>query len=329
VKDRALSELRTEYESQRALNRDEERRRLEQASALDPEIGRLTESRRRLFQDNAREAFANPTKARDISGSLADELQSIARNIRGRLIAAGLPEDYLQPVYRCPICRDFGYVGEPIHEMCDCMKRRVYAKLCHDPGLGIAAEENFGAWDAGVFDPAPLPEEPRGQRAYMIRARALCERFANSFPNNEKHNLLFTGASGLGKTYLLNCIAQRVLERGYTPWKLTAYELMGILRDSYFERGDPQRAQLVLDTQLLIIDDLGTEPIQENLTIPQLFHVFNERRNRRLSTIVSTNLAPTEIQARYTERLASRLLDQRTTIFLKFIGKDVRLNLSE
>ena len=325
MKERILSELRGEYEAQRAANRDEERQRLEYAAKLDLRIMELANQRQRLFRERVSRAFANPERARETADELTNALGNIANEMRERLAMAGLPADYLQPVYRCEVCRDAGYVGEPIREMCECMKQRMFARLCGDPALGIQTDEHFGAWDPDVFDDAPLPEQPRGQRAHMIRVRGLCLRYADSFPDNEKRNMLFIGASGLGKTFMLNCVATRVLERGYIPWKLTAYQLMAILRDAYFERGSPENPRLLLASQLLMIDDLGTEPMQENLTIPQLFNLLNERRNRRLATIVSTNLAPEELHARYTERLASRLLDRRTTTVVKFIGTDVRI----
>lgn len=324
MKERILSELRAEYEAQRAANRQEEARRVEHASSLDPEIGRLMDERVSLFRDKVREAFSSDRGGCDAS-ALTEAFKRIATRLGDRLAEIGLPRDYLQPVYRCSGCRDQGYVGEPIREMCDCMKRSLYARLCDDTMLGITARESFAAWDADVFSTDPLPGMPQGQRAYMARVRSKCERYADAFPNNEKPNMLFSGASGLGKTFLLNCVGGRALERGYTPWKLASYELMRILRDGYFERGDPELQRMLTQTKLLMIDDLGAEPMQENLTIPQLYALINERVNRRLATIISTNLTPDEIIRRYTERLASRMLDQRLTDIYMFVGSDVRL----
>lgn len=324
MKERILRELETEYQAQRVANQAEEARRLVEASAADPEIRALADRRQALFQERMRAAFAAPEQAQRISEGLTRSLEIIAAQLRKRLKAAGFPEDYLQPVYRCEKCRDYGYVGEPLREMCECLRGRVVALQLQNDNMGIQAEECFERWDAMIFDPAPLPELPQGQRGYMLRVRDLCETYANAFPNAPQRDLLFSGTSGLGKTFLLNCIAQRVLSRGYSAWKLTAHRLMSLLRDEAFGRGDPEQQTLLWEVPLLLVDDLGTEPMLENVTIPQLFRLLDERASARRHTIVSTNLTPHQLLERYTERIGSRLMDARTTGSIRFLGKDVR-----
>lgn len=324
MKERILRELETEYQAQRVANQEEETRRLAEAAAVDPEIRRLAARRQSLFQERMRAAFAAPERAQHISEDLTRSLEALAAQLRKRLKASGFPEDYLQPVYRCAKCRDYGYVGEPIREMCECLRSRVVAMQLQNDNMGIQAEECFECWDASIFDPSPLSELPQGQRAYMLRIRDLCETYANAFPNPPQRDLLFSGTSGLGKTYLLNCIAQRVLSRGHSAWKLTAHRLMGLLRDEAFGRGDPEQQHLLWEVPLLLIDDLGTEPMLENVTIPQLFRLLDERAGARRHTIVSTNLTPHQLLERYTERIGSRLMDARTTGSIRFLGKDVR-----
>ena len=84
-------------------------------------------------------------------------------------------------------------------------------------------------------------------------------------------------------------------------------------------------AQTFSDWELLLIDDLGTEPMLENITVEYLFTLLNERRSGRLPTLIATNLTPRELQARYTERIFSRMVDRSDTELLHFIGQDVRL----
>lgn len=324
MKERILRELETEYQTQRVANQAEEERRLVETAAVDPEIRALVNRRKALFQDRMRAAFAAPEHARRISEDLTRSLETLAAQLRQRLKAAGFPEDYLQPVYRCATCRDYGYVGEPLREMCECMRLRVVTLQLQNDNTGIQAEECFECWDASIFDSSPLPELPQGQRGYMRRVRDLCEAYADAFPNAPQRDLLFSGTSGLGKTYLLNCIAQRVLARGYSAWKLTAHRLMSLLRDEAFGRGDPEQQRLLWEVPLLLVDDLGTEPMLENVTIPQLFRLLDERASARRHTIVSTNLTPHQLLERYTERIGSRLMDARTTGTIRFLGKDVR-----
>lgn len=324
MKERILRELETEYQAQRVANQAEEARRLDRASAADPQIRALVDRRQALFRERMAAAFAAPGQAMRISEGLTRSLEVLAAELRKRLKAAGFPEDYLQPVYRCPKCRDYGYVGEPLREMCDCLRGRVAALILQNEAMGIQAGECFECWDATIFDPDPLPDLPQGQRRYMLRVRELCEAYADAFPQTAQRDLLFSGSSGLGKTYLLNCIAQRVLSRGYSVWKLTAHRLMALLRDEAFGRGDPEQQRLLWEVPLLLVDDLGTEPMLENVTIPQLFRLLNERACAGRHTIVSTNLTLHQLLERYTERIGSRLMDARTTGSIRFLGKDVR-----
>ncbi|MCE5343653.1 MAG: DNA replication protein DnaC, partial [Eubacteriales bacterium] len=99
-----------------------------------------------------------------------------------------------------------------------------------------------------------------------------------------------------------------------------------IMRRAYFEN-NADRLRPLIDAPLLIIDDLGTEPLMENITVTQLFNLLNERQNADRHTILSTNLNIPELKSRYTERITSRLLDARRCRIIKFIGGDIRTRL--
>ena len=100
------------------------------------------------------------------------------------------------------------------------------------------------------------------------------------------------------------------------------YRMIEILRKSYFDQDEGSSD--LLDTQVLMIDDLGSEPLMQNVTVEQLFNLLNERQNKGLSTVVSTNLNLVEFRDRYTERIASRLTDARYCMVLSLLGKDIR-----
>ncbi len=320
-----LQEVDAQYRQQRELNQAEQERRLAEAVARDERIGELWEERRAIFQDRARQAFASPQDAHAISGALRGQLESLHNALRARLRACGLPEAYLQPVYRCPLCRDTGYVGEPVRERCACFTQRMQALVSARTGDGLNGRETFAAYDDSVFSDEPLSADtPETQRSYMQRLRQRCESYAELFPNNPRRNLLMVGMSGLGKTFLLNCIGNRVRERGHTVVKLTAYQLTERMRASIFEH-DVEPFRTLLTVPLLLLDDLGVEPLLSNITIEQLFTLINERDLDGLHTVVSTNLMPEELQERYTERICSRLFDKRAAAMLRFVGKDVRL----
>lgn len=322
-------EIDTEYGAQRAQNRAEETRRLSEATARDPMIGGLVADRMRLFRQGAQDALANPARAHDISARLSQRIAAMQTELRDRLLALGLPADYLQPIYACEKCHDTGYVGEPVRERCECYGRRMRQRLTRESGSGIDAAETFEAWDDGVFDDQPLAGRPdHTQRTLMRRVREVCEAYADAFPHPARPNLLLFGKSGLGKTYLLNCIAGRVTAGGHEALKITAYQMSERMRASVFDR-DPDAFSQLLSVPLLLLDDLGVEPLYNNITIEHLFTLLNERQLAGRATVLSTNLMLDELRGRYSERVISRVFDRRRTVIIEVLGRDVRLGLGD
>ena len=87
---------------------------------------------------------------------------------------------------------------------------------------------------------------------------------------------------------------------------------------------DGARLRPLMEAELLLIDDLGTEPLMNNVTVTQLFNLLNERQMSGRHTVLSTNLSMNELQERYTERVTSRLLDKGACLRVGFVGGDVR-----
>lgn len=318
-------EIEAEYENQRAQNHAEEARRLRDAIGRDPEIGQLVKKRVKIFQDGAREAFANPASAQSIAAALGEAIETLQSELKARLLSAGLPADYLHPVYACAICHDSGYTGETVRVRCACYQQKLKSRAVRNAGLGLNPSETFAAFNAAIFPDTPLRERPQDtQRSYIERMRMLCEDYADSYPHVEKTNLLMTGGSGLGKTFLLNCVGNRLHDAGIPVIKVTAYQLSERMRASVFEH-DPSAFSEMIEIPVLLLDDLGVEPILNNITLEHLFTLLNERMLARRHTIISTNLDPFELKNRYSERIISRLLDKHTTRILPFHGTDVRL----
>ena len=151
----------------------------------------------------------------------------------------------------------------------------------------------------------------------------ICLRYADSFPDTRVRDLLMMGKSGLGKTFLMQCIAHRVAERGYLPTYVSAYRFFETARQAYMDN-DGARLRPLMEAELLLIDDLGTEPLMNNVTVTQLFNLLNERQMSGRHTVLSTNLSMNELQERYTERVTSRLLDKGACLRVGFVGGDVR-----
>jgi len=316
----ALSAL----EAQRADNLMEEKRRRAEAEEKSPAVAELLAKRQRLFLGGMRGAFASPAKAKEISLNMQQEMERINAELRAALAACGLPEDYLQPVYRCNACRDTGYVGEPVHEMCACLKRAVMNRLYQAEGLQGLERENFAAFDEFIFPDEPIEGRKNTQRGYINKIRIFCEEYADTFAAGEGKGLLLCGRSGLGKTFLMNCVAQRVLERGYSVVVISAYKLIEAMRRYQFGEEGSEQMQDMLACDLLCIDDLGSEPMLRGVTVSSLYHIVNERRNANRSTVITTNLDSDLLYEKYDDRIAARLTDPSRMKVIPFVGTDVR-----
>lgn len=317
-------EVLSALEAQRAENLMEEKRRRAEAEEKSEAVRELLGKRQKLFFSGMRGAFASPKQAEEISRSMQQQMESINVQLRSALAACGLPQDYLQPVYRCAICRDTGYVGEPIHEHCACLKRAVMNRLYQSEGLHGLEKENFDAFDESIFPDMPIEGRKSTQRGYINKIRKRCEEYADSFLPGDGKGLLLCGKSGLGKTFLMNCVAQRILERGFSVVVISAYKLIEAMRRYQFGEDGMEQVQDILSCDLLCIDDLGSEPMLRGITVSALYHIISERRNADRAIVVTTNLTPEQLDATYDQRIGARLYDTSRMQIFEFIGEDVR-----
>jgi DNA replication protein DnaC len=267
-----------------------------------------------------RNAMYPVKKDAQANANLTATLEGYNGKIAAALSAGGLPEDALAPVYDCAVCRDEGYVYAPSRRMCACFEDVLNRRMLDE--LGLQKDQTFERFREDCFADGD-DADGMSQRAVMRRNREICEHFADAYPETDVRDLLFTGRSGLGKTFLMQAIAHRVTERGFGVQYVSAYTMLDTMRKAYFENNG-ERLRPLMDAELLLIDDLGTEPLMENITVTQLFNLLNERQNAGRHTVLSTNLSISELKARYTERIVSRLRDERYCRILKFVGEDVR-----
>lgn len=319
MRNEILRELQEEYKRQREEDAREEDRRLAEASAKCPALSEALKDRQALIYDGLRGVLDGTGRADD----LPRRMEALNRRVESLLTQNGFPADYLDPVYRCATCRDTGYVGETVREMCPCMQGRFYARLYERIGLRGGEEESFEGFRAEAFPETPLPGRSFSQREMMRAIRNECEKWADRYPDVPARDVLLMGQSGLGKTFLMHAMAKRLLSRGFRVLVISAYRFLEIARKAYFGQGAEEMDDL-LEAQVLMVDDMGTEPLMENITIIQWYNLLNERRTCGLGTVVSTNLMPEDLRQRYTERIASRLLDGKECLLVQFAGEDIR-----
>lgn len=312
-----LQDVIESYALLRRENELEEARRLSEIQEKYPDIHRLLSQRHQMVLSSVRSVFSG--KGEDPVRKMED----YNRQISDALVRAGYPADYLSPIHRCPVCQDAGYVyRDNKKEYCACLLKN-YETAVREADQ-TASGVSFSSFDPLRFPETLLPGTDVSQREYMLLVKEKCMAYARQLNGGSVQTLLLHGGSGLGKTYLLHCIEREGAAMGISCVFCTAYDVLDALRQRYFGR-ENDLADAIENAQLLLIDDLGMEPLMENITVEQIYHLLSTRLSRGLYTAISTNLSRTELQKRYTERVSSRLLDVRSGMAIPFRGEDIRL----
>lgn len=314
--------LLNEYTKCQHRNRHEHERRYAEVTEAIPEIRDLDASISTLSMEAAINALDGDESALTL---LHLNIEQIKEEKAELLTSSGFPVDYLDPIYTCPDCKDTGYID---NQKCHCFKKALVKELYAQSNIkDILEQENFDTFSLDYYpDDIIDPMTERTPKDNIREILTKVHHFIDHF-DEEHGNLLFYGNTGVGKTFLSHCIAKELLETSHTVVYLTSMELFDILGRYTFGRNqhdDEKEATLsyILDCDLLIIDDLGTE-LTNSFTSSQLYHCIDSRLVREHSTIISTNLSFDELTARYTERIFSRLMSSYT--LLKVCGKDIRL----
>ncbi len=246
---------------------------------------------------------------------LKEKLHNLAADRAHLLAANGYPEDFLQPVYDCPDCKDTGYVKG---QKCHCFRQAEIALLYEQSNLKQMLEkENFDTLSYSFFEGEALS-------SYQ-QAVDKCKKFAANFKTGYQ-NLFFYGTVGTGKTFLSNCIARECIEMGCSVIYFSAANLFDLLsRNAYSFKNQEDFSSLCGDLytcDLLVIDDLGTETATA-FTLSHFFTCLNERLLRKKSIIISTNLSLEDCRNRYQDRIFSRITSNFE--FCKLTGPDIRM----
>lgn len=215
--------------------------------------------------------------------------------------------------YQCPICSDTGIIeANGKAERCSCFTRRLI-ELSSD-GCYANTSQNFDTFDLSVFD--------RENQQFFEKLYTYSQEYCKKFPCVKRKNIIFSGKTGTGKTFFLNCICSALRSRGFSVVFITAGRLFEILRKYAFS--EENNFDSLLQADMLIIDDLGSEPMFNNITVEYLFMLINERTALNKAICISTNLSPDQLAQRYTDRIASRLFDESTTYTFNLVGNDLR-----
>lgn len=316
-----LARAREEKEEIRRRSIREDRRRHEEAYAKIPELRRLDGQIAALTAQAAAAAVGG-------AGRPLEELRRESLDLQARraelLADHGWPIDWLDGAWDCPKCRDTGYVQGHV---CTCLEKLYEKARVQDlSALLRLGNESFSTFDLTLYDDRPDPATGVTPRQHMENVLGVCHDYALNF-RQVRSDLLFRGATGLGKTFLSACIAREVSRQGFSVVyetagaAMTACERQRFSRD--WEEADEAESQVrrMTECDLLILDDLGTEMVTD-FSRSALYALVNDRLIGSRRTIISTNLTSAQLEKRYTPQIMSRL--EGEYLVLPFVGSDIR-----
>lgn len=290
---------------------------------------RLGEYRRKLWELRGESigVLTDPEQRADIERRIDDLIAERDAYMREHRI----PDDYDKPRYECPECDDTGVIGD---RLCDCANRALREIQRREGDYLPPEDQTFANFDETIFVDRISPEWYDGKVTPRAGARAL-RGFSQSYIADfspEQQNMYLCGDVGTGKSFLLGCIGNALMEQGHTVFYIRADELFdvfGLIRvqNSRFNPDESERARLnkILDraygSEALLIDDLGIEQL-DDAGITDFMDLLEARREANKPIIIASNLKPQGLIQRYGERIYSRITG--SSIMRLLNGPDLR-----
>ncbi len=325
------AKIKREYDLKRQTKIDNANRKKQEIYEKYPELAKIEEEINNLALSITRNILNSDDITRQVEEeNMKAKLDKLKVKYENEVKRLNIDSSIFLPEFDCKICNDTGIVQKDgIVETCKCFKQALINESYKQSNINKLEEENFETFDIGFYSNKRDKEKygiEKSPLENIEHIRNIAYIFAEHIDDKDQKNLLFVGNTGLGKTFLANAIAKKVLENGKTVVYQTAPVLMDKVIEYKFsyDKTGKQKEQYndIFDVDLLIIDDLGTETMSNN-KFTELFNIINTRLLNNKKIVISTNLTLNELYKQYDERVMSRLIGNFT--ICKFVGEDIRL----
>ena len=325
-----LKSLLIEYDKKRIFAEELAQKNKENLYSKFPELFDIDKKLSSLAFSTIKEMTKNNNK--ELIKKLNSDITILKNQKENILNSIGKEAESIIPNYECKICNDTGYIFDgKTSKMCNCLKQRIYNIEYNKSNISNLEKQNFNNFNLNLYS-NEISKDKYGSdispRENIKLILDICKKFITNFDNLEEKNLLFTGRTGLGKTFLSSCIANELLKQGKTVLYQTSSVMLDTIINYHLGKSNISSDiyEHLLNVDLLIIDDLGTEGIN-NMKLTELFNLLNTRllnSKKVTKTIISTNLSLQDIFDAYDERIVSRIIGYYNVCY--FFGDDIRFN---
>lgn len=324
MKESKLRDILVAYERKRDRSENELKSREKEVYSKLPELNDIDREIKGIGFKLTRLVLENPGDKDKIIAEAKIKMAALRNKKEQLLLRHNIPKNYLEMKYDCYVCKDTGFLKDG--GKCNCLKQLLVNETYKMSNItSVLERENFNTFDSSVFSDLREEGANLSPQENMLNVLSICESFTMSFDKDNGENLLFYGPTGVGKTFMCNCIAKDLLDKGHIVVYQTAFQMFEIIEGYKFKY---KKDSLTLENydnifkcDLLIIDDLGSE-LTNSFTNSELFNILNTRLLSAKKTIISTNLMPTVLGDQYGPRIFSRVFGNFRMV--KFIGNDLR-----
>jgi DNA replication protein DnaC len=334
MQSRFYTEIKTEYENIRMNNTKILDAKIKKLYTMHPKLKEIDQQLSQIQIKLSKNILLHTQKNDCSINELQKKILSLQKKRNELLFDLHISKEYFY-VYTCGLCKDTGYIDE---KKCSCFIQKLINKYYDVSNIKhILSEENFKTFRFDYYSRKKIIDvhescceqiitDTNLESPYelIMKAFKASVKFIKEFDSTYS-NLLFFGNTGLGKTFMCNCIAKEILDKGRSVFYLTAPQLLKAKEKNKFYNNCllayNDYDQIISQVELLIIDDLGAEFVT-SFWNSELFDIINSRIIMKRPVIISTNLSLEDLEKQYTSRIFSRFIG--SYIFIKFIGNDIR-----
>ena len=324
-----LKTMLIEYQQKKANAEQEAELKKQKLYKKEPELQKIEDKLTTLAISTTKLLIQNNDSA--LLEDLKNQIEILKNKKLAILEKINLTQEDLLPKYECPICKDTGYIlnNDYTSSMCTCLKQKIFNEEYNKSNISNLKTQNFKNF-SDIYYSSEINEEKYhakiSPKDNILKIKNICYKFIENFDDPNEKNLLFTGNTGLGKTFLSSCIANELLNQRKNVLYQTSSVMLDTVIDYRFGKSNADKTMYdnLLSVDLLIIDDLGTECMNQ-MKFTELFNIINTRllnQTHTTKTIISTNLSLKNLYNTYDERIVSRIIGNYNICY--FFGDDIR-----
>lgn len=334
-----MSSIRRNLDNEFALRRDralwEAERRKKEVYDKIPEISSIDSQITLTGLQFARGKVSENNHVLD-EQTLIERINTLNKRKEELLLDNNYPANYLEPIFVCPVCKDRGYIADESGTLtpCSCYNKLYLQRLYEFSNILDDRKTGFEFFNESYFSDKVDKKKYNADvspREQILSIKKKCLDFVINFNKKDTKNMYFFGPTGTGKTFMAKSTGIELLKKGYTVLYLSATSLFSIIHRyrinvSTEDANTEQAYKNLITANLLILDDLGTEPGSDS-RYAELLTLIELRKARDTTniakTIISSNLDIRRLFQEYNERIASRIVGEFDTF--QFFGDDIRI----